>query len=202
MASVGVRYTALHLLRRRVKGKELWWNNIQNGITLVDEYKNNFRMNKENFEQLCAALRPYIERSDSVMRNAISPETQVEATLYHLSDEGRLRKTASAFEIFLLLAENRNKGCLENSRDEAITPCCKQLEGNLQQLHIYRQAWHGGSFVGNHIHKMLEVYQTGQSFVWNIVVIKNVCFTTEIHLDCRFKETALHFGSNSICRLP
>ena len=40
---------------------------------------------------------------------------------------------------------------------KAITPCCELLEQNLQQLHIQRQAYHGGSFVGNHIHKMLQV---------------------------------------------
>ncbi len=35
--------------------------------------------------------------------------------------------------------------------------CCKRLDRVLQELHIHRQQYHGGSFVGNHIHKMLQV---------------------------------------------
>ena len=46
---------------------------------------------------------------------------------------------------------------VEQQLRKAVTPCCKQLEKNLQQLHVYRQAWHGGTFVGNHVHKLLEV---------------------------------------------
>ena len=35
--------------------------------------------------------------------------------------------------------------------------CCKLLEEHLQKLNIKRQAYHSSCFVGNHIHKMLEV---------------------------------------------
>ena len=76
----------------------LWWDNIRNGVS-CEEYKENFRMSKENFSSLCEELRPYIERKDTVMRKAIDVETQVAITLYFLSDEGCLHKTANSFGI-------------------------------------------------------------------------------------------------------
>ena len=31
------------------------------------------------------------------------------------------------------------------------------LEGALKKLHVERQAYHGGTFVGNHVHKLVQV---------------------------------------------
>ena len=42
--------------------------------------------------------------------------------------------------------------------------CGKKLEEHLQELNIKRQAYHSGSFVGNHIHKMLEVSSRSRHF--------------------------------------
>ena len=75
----------------------LWWDNIRNGISLVEDYKANFRMGKTNFVKLSEELRPYLEKKETVMRKPIDVETQLAVTLYYLSDEGRLRKTANAF---------------------------------------------------------------------------------------------------------
>ena len=75
----------------------LWWENIRNGTAVNEEYKEKFRMRKENFEKLCNELRPYIERQSTNMRNCIDVETQVAVYLYYTSDGGRLRKTANAF---------------------------------------------------------------------------------------------------------
>ena len=36
-------------------------------------------------------------------------------------------------------------------------PFFKSLEASLQQLHVQRQAYHGNTFVGNHVHKLLQV---------------------------------------------
>ena len=36
-------------------------------------------------------------------------------------------------------------------------PFLQSLEKSLQQLHVQRQAYHGGTFVGNHVRKLLEV---------------------------------------------
>ena len=74
-----------------------WWDNIRNGVSLEVDYKENFRMRKENFENLCEELRPYLSRRSTIMRKPVDVETQVALTLYYLSDEGRLRKTANAF---------------------------------------------------------------------------------------------------------
>nr|XP_047135854.1 uncharacterized protein LOC105846452 [Hydra vulgaris] len=35
-------------------------------------------------------------------------------------------------------------------------PCTQQIEVILQQLKVQRQAYHGKSFIGNHVHKMLK----------------------------------------------
>ena len=75
----------------------VWWDNFLNGVMLVEEWKENFRMDKDNFYKLCGELRPFIERKVTNMRLPVSVETQVALTLYYLSDEGRLRKTANAF---------------------------------------------------------------------------------------------------------
>ena len=68
-------------------------------VVVPEEWKENFRMCKENFLKLCAELRPYVERATTGMRQPIEVERQVAATLYYLSDEGRHRKTANAFGI-------------------------------------------------------------------------------------------------------
>ena len=44
-------------------------------------------------------FRPFIEGKDTVMRSSIDVVKQVAITLYYLSDEGRIRKTANAFGI-------------------------------------------------------------------------------------------------------
>ena len=54
-------------------------------------------MRQENFYKLCDELRPYIQRQTTSMRSPVEVERQVAVTLYYLSDEGRLRKTANAF---------------------------------------------------------------------------------------------------------
>ena len=56
-------------------------------------------MCKENFMLLCSYLRPFIEKQETNMRKPVSVECQVVVTLYYLSDEGRLRKTANMFGI-------------------------------------------------------------------------------------------------------
>ena len=62
-----------------------------------EEWKENFRMSRASFNILCNELRPYITKNNTRFRNAVSVETQVAATLYYLSDEGRMRKIANSF---------------------------------------------------------------------------------------------------------
>lgn len=76
-----------------------WWDNFVTGVVVDEEWKENFRMTKQSFYKLCDELRLYIERQATVMRTPVSVEKQVAITLYYLSDEGRLRKTANAFGV-------------------------------------------------------------------------------------------------------
>ena len=39
-----------------------WWDNFENDIVLPVEWRENFRMGKENFCKLCDELAPYLER--------------------------------------------------------------------------------------------------------------------------------------------
>lgn len=54
-------------------------------------------MSKESLYKLADQLRPYIEGEDTIMRSAVDVKKQVALTLYYLSDEGRIRKTANSF---------------------------------------------------------------------------------------------------------
>ena len=47
--------------------------------------------------KLCDEFRPHVQRLATNMRSPVEVERQVALTLYYLSDEGRLRKTANAF---------------------------------------------------------------------------------------------------------
>lgn len=76
-----------------------WWDNFVGGVVIEEEWKENFRMSKGSFYKLCDELRVHIEKQVTVMRSPVCVEKQVAITLYYLSDEGRLRKTANAFGV-------------------------------------------------------------------------------------------------------
>lgn len=40
---------------------------------------------------------------------------------------------------------------------EGTGPCNRALEQALNKMHVQRQAYHGGEFVGNHVDKCLKV---------------------------------------------
>jgi hypothetical protein len=77
----------------------LWWDNLWTGVSIEEEWKENFRMSRNSFLKLCDELRPHIEKKTTMMRPPIDVEKQVGIMLYYLSDEGRLRKTANAFGV-------------------------------------------------------------------------------------------------------
>ena len=76
-----------------------WWDNFVLNVVVPEEWRENFRMSKGTFYSLCRELRPYIEQQSTRMRQPIEVERQVGITLYYLSDEGRIRKTANAFGV-------------------------------------------------------------------------------------------------------
>lgn len=70
-----------------------------NGVVVEEEWRENFRMSRASLVSLSEELRPYIEGQTTNMRAPIAPLKKVAMTLYYLSDEGRLRKTANAFGV-------------------------------------------------------------------------------------------------------
>ena len=89
-----------------------WWDNFNADIMVPEEWREDFRMSKESFYLLCAELKPYIEKLSTNMRRAIDVECQVAVTLYYLSDEGRLRKSANAFWAFQIIYLHHSTSCL------------------------------------------------------------------------------------------
>ena len=70
-----------------------------NEVMIAEEWRENFRMSRSSLLSLSELLRPYIELKETVMRAPIDVVKKVALTIYYLSDEGRLRKTANAFGI-------------------------------------------------------------------------------------------------------
>lgn len=76
-----------------------WWSNILAEKVVAKEWKENFRLSRENFYRLCNELRPFLTKQKTNFRIPLSVELQVAATLYYLSDESHYRKIANAFGI-------------------------------------------------------------------------------------------------------
>ena len=74
-----------------------WWDNFVGEIVIQGEWRKNFRMSRSSLYELADQLRPYIEGRTTIMRAPVDVVKQVAVTLYYLSNEGRLRKTANAF---------------------------------------------------------------------------------------------------------
>ena len=72
---------------------------MMDNVTVASEWKENFRMSRPAFMELCEDLRPLLKRKSTRMRRPISVETKMALTLYYLSDEGRYRKVGNAFGI-------------------------------------------------------------------------------------------------------
>lgn len=75
----------------------VWWDNFVNKVVVAEEWRENFRISRRNLLKLSELLRPHIEGKTTRMRCPVDVTKKVACTLYYLSDEGRLRKTANAF---------------------------------------------------------------------------------------------------------
>ena len=71
-------------------------------LAAPQEWKN-FHMSRESFYIVAFMLRSYIKRQDTKFRLAVPVDKQLALTLYYLSNEGRLRKTANAFGLLMSL---------------------------------------------------------------------------------------------------
>lgn len=67
---------------------DIWWKNILNGISAPEEWKENFRLTKDSFFDLCEELRPFLTKISTRLREPIPVEKQVAVTLYYLAEEG------------------------------------------------------------------------------------------------------------------
>nr|XP_055026760.1 putative nuclease HARBI1 [Misgurnus anguillicaudatus] len=74
-----------------------WWDNFVEGVVDDHAWRENFRMSKDCVVALSEELSPYIKGETTNMRTPVGVLKKVACTLYYLSDEGRLRKTANAF---------------------------------------------------------------------------------------------------------
>ncbi|KAF1382156.1 hypothetical protein PFLUV_G00161530 [Perca fluviatilis] len=74
-----------------------WWDRFTSGAAAPEEWTENFRMSREALVQLSDRLRPHVQGETTKMRAPVDVLTKVACTLFYLSDEGRLRKTADAF---------------------------------------------------------------------------------------------------------
>lgn len=74
-----------------------WWDHFVNEVAVPDEWRENFQMSRSALMDLSERLRPHVEGETTSMRTPVDVLTKVACTLYYLSDQGALRKTANAF---------------------------------------------------------------------------------------------------------
>ena len=74
-----------------------WWKKFQENEVPASEWKDNFRMTKQSFHELCEIVHPHLVKKTTRFRVPVSADTQVAIFLYYISDEGRYRKVANAF---------------------------------------------------------------------------------------------------------
>jgi len=72
----------------------------------------------------------------------------------------------SEYYIFLFKLTEIDQLGKSNKLDKNDGPCVKKLDETLNKLQVQRQAYHGRSFVGNHVNKMLKVSIKNLNFVY------------------------------------
>ena len=76
------------------------WKNKKSEKMSSDEWKNNLRVSKEDFQVLLKMIRTFaVTRSSKVRRDVLSLEKRVIVTFHNLKDQGSMRMTANAFGI-------------------------------------------------------------------------------------------------------
>ena len=93
----------LRRLRRRQRSTwfnngrtDQWWKNMFTGVSPEEDWKRNFRMTRQEFDDLCEQLRPHISPNPkSPNRRALTVEKKVAVALYYLKDTGSMWMTAN-----------------------------------------------------------------------------------------------------------
>ena len=89
--------------RRRIGGRQrrqrrfwvrpgrtrIWWDNFMDDVVVPEEWKENFRMRKENFLKLCAELRPFIEKKITTCEHQLKSKGKLQqhCTIYQMKDD-------------------------------------------------------------------------------------------------------------------
>ena len=154
----GRRFPRARLFWVRPGRDNEWWDNFITQRVTAEEWKENFRMNRETFLKLCDDLRPSLEGQATRMQMPLSVEKQVAVTLYYLADEGRMRKVANAFDIGkstvskvvrrVTMAISRLLGPQYIKHPQTIEKV-KEMATHLQQRHGFPQCI--GAIDGTHI---------------------------------------------------
>ena len=76
-----------------------WWNYIVLETFTAREWMENFRVSQDTFRYLCQQLRPYIERSNTRLRDAVSLEKRVAITLWTLASPVEYRTVSHLFGV-------------------------------------------------------------------------------------------------------
>lgn len=76
-----------------------FWNHIVLVTFTPDNWIENFRMNRETFDYLCTQLRPWIQRKNTRLRQAISVEHRLAITLWCLSTCSEYRTIGHLFGV-------------------------------------------------------------------------------------------------------
>lgn len=86
------------LTRRGIQGAS---NNLIRELRFEDpqEYRMMLRMTPEKFDHLLGLVTPIIQREDTVMRDAIKPETMLEVTLNYLATGNNYRTLSHLFRV-------------------------------------------------------------------------------------------------------
>ena len=76
-----------------------WWEHVVKTTFMPQDWLNNFRVSRATFEYLCIKLRPFISKSDTVMRKAVTTEKRVALTLWFLATGSEYRTIGHLFGI-------------------------------------------------------------------------------------------------------
>ena len=93
---------SLHSTTRSLWVKErstCWWEEIVGGTFTPQDWLDNFRMSHQTLLYLCNELRSSIERTDTVMRRAVSVERRVALTLWFLATNSDYRTIGHLFGV-------------------------------------------------------------------------------------------------------
>ena len=76
------------------------WQNMIGSVVIDEEFKANFRLDRESFDLLVDKLKPRIAQDTRLFRvNSLNAAKTVAVTLYYLKHSGSLRMVANKFGI-------------------------------------------------------------------------------------------------------